>query len=63
MKMKKKSPSMKYVDAMAVKDGYIATPVKMEEFCCETNAKYGKKPGPYQMEMEDMDAEDESEMD
>lgn len=63
MKMKKKSPSMKYVDAMAIKDGYVATPVMMEELCCETNAKYGKKSGPYSMEMEDMESEDESEMD
>lgn len=63
MKMKQKKSSIKYVDAMAIKDGYVATPIMMEELCCETNAKYGNKPGPYKMEMEEMDSEDESEMD
>ena len=49
MKMKKKNPMMKYVDAMAIKDGYIAKPVSKEELCA-TNAKYSTLKGPYDME-------------
>jgi hypothetical protein len=62
MFMKKKSVSMKYVDAMAIKDGYIAKPVSKEELCA-TNARYGAKPGPYEMEYMGKEEEDEEEMD
>lgn len=55
--------SMSYVDAMAIKDGFVATPIEMEELCCETNAKYSTKPGPYSMEMDEMDMGSEDEMD
>lgn len=61
MKMKKKSVSMKYVDAMAIKDGYIAKPVSKEELCA-TNDRYGAKPGPYEMEYMGEEAEEEGEM-
>ena len=59
MKKKMKQPMIKYVDAMSIKDGYIAKPVSKEELCA-TNERYGAKPGPYEMEY--MGQEDEEEM-
>jgi len=60
MKKKMKQPTMmKYVDAMSIRDGYIAKPVSKEELCA-TNERYGAKPGPYEMEY--MGQEDEEEM-
>jgi len=62
MKMKKKkSASMKYVDAMAVKDGYVAKTISKEELCA-TNAKYSTLKGPYDMEYMGMEVEEEGEM-
>lgn len=60
--MKMKKGMMKYVDAMCIKDGYIAKPVSKEELCA-TNDKYGAKPGPYEMEYMGEEMEDEEEMD
>lgn len=62
MKMKKKSVSMKYVDAMAIKDGYIAKPVSYEELCPCVQDKMTKK-GPYEMEDLDEQMDQEEDMD
>jgi hypothetical protein len=61
MKMKKKSGNMKYVDAMAVKDGYVAKPVSYEELTACNDKRYIKK-GPYEMEYAGEESEDEEEM-
>ncbi len=60
--MKMKKGMMKYVDAMAIKDGYISKPVSKEELCA-TNAKYSTKKGPYEMEYMGEEMEEEEEMD
>ena len=61
MKMKKKSASMKYVDAMAVKDGYIAKPVSYDELVACNDKKMIKK-GSYEMEYLGEEVEEEGEM-
>lgn len=58
--MKMKKGMMKYVDAMAIKDGYISKPVSKEELCA-TNAKYGTLKGDYEMEYMGQEVEDDME--
>lgn len=60
-KMKQSKPMMKYVDAMSIRDGYIAKPISKEELCA-TNAKYSTLKGPYDMEYMGEEMEDEEEM-
>lgn len=62
MKMKKKSVSMKYVDAMAIKDGYLAKPVSYDELMQCNDKKFIKK-GDYEIEGYGEEEEDEEEMD
>lgn len=60
--MKKKKASMKYVDAMAVKDGYVSTPISPDElYAC--NDKGMTLKGDYDMEYRGEEVEDEEEMD
>lgn len=60
--MKKKKPSIKGVDAMAIKDGYIATSISpMELHSCADKGMTLK--GPYEMEYMGEESEDEEEMD
>lgn len=60
--MKKKKSSIKGVDAMAIKDGYIAMPIAMSEiYACNDKGKTLK--GPYDMEYMGEEVEDEEEMD
>ncbi len=48
-KMKPQRGMAKYVDAMAIKDGYLSSKVPPEElFAC--NAKYSTLEGPYEFE-------------
>lgn len=57
-----KKMGMKYVDAMAVKDGYVATPISpMELHAC--NDKGMTLKGDYEMEYMGEEVEDEEEMD
>jgi hypothetical protein len=60
--MKKKKPSIKGVDAMAIKDGYIAKSVSYDELMA-CNDKGMTKSGPYEMEYLGEEMEDEEEMD
>lgn len=61
-KLKQAKPKMmKYVDAMSIRDGFIARPISKDELCA-TNDRYGAKPGPYEMEYMGEEMEDEEEM-
>lgn len=60
MKKKMKQPMMKYADAMAIKDGYLAKPVSKEELCA-TNDKYSTLKGSYDMEYMGEEVEDDME--
>jgi hypothetical protein len=60
--MKKKKSAIKGVDAMAIKDGYIATSISPEEIhAC--NDKGMTLKGPYKMEYFGKEVEDEDEED
>ena len=60
--MKAKKMKMKRMDAMAIKDGYISTPISREDFhACADKNKTLK--GPYEMEYMGEEVEEEGEMD
>jgi hypothetical protein len=62
MEMFMKKMKMKGMDAMAIRDGYIATSVSPDQlFAC--NDKGMTKKGPYEMEYMGEEVEDEEEMD
>ncbi len=60
--MKAKKMKIKGADAMAIRDGFVASPVAYRDLIACNDKKYILK-GPYEMEYQGEEEEDEEEMD